>query len=150
MPPPKKKKNAGTGQKVSFFQNTEIRNFYVKYLKLPSIARHVNTSTGVIQPTSTIFHLMIVLLLLLLSRFSRVRLCEIPWTAAHQAPPSTGFSGQEYWSGLPFPSPHDSVSLTYSFNRQAWLHGANLAPHTLLGMGTTTESQSVEENSTRT
>ena len=28
-----------------------------------------------------------------------------PWTAAHQAPPSMGFSRQEYWSGLPFPSP---------------------------------------------
>ena len=40
------------------------------------------------------------LLLLLLSRFSRVQLCATPWTAAHQAPPSMGFSGQEYWSGL--------------------------------------------------
>ena len=45
------------------------------------------------------------LLLLLLSRFSRVRLCVTPWTAAHQAPPSLGFSRQEHWSGLPFPSP---------------------------------------------
>ena len=44
-------------------------------------------------------------LLLLLSRFSRVQLCAILWTAAHQAPLSTGFSRQEYWSGLPFPSP---------------------------------------------
>ena len=44
------------------------------------------------------------LLLLLLSRFSCVRLCATPWTAAHQAPPSLGFSRQEYWSGLPFPS----------------------------------------------
>ena len=46
-------------------------------------------------------------LLLLLSRFSRVRLCATPWTAAHQAPPTLGFSRQEYWSGLPFPSPED-------------------------------------------
>ena len=30
-----------------------------------------------------------------------------PWTVAHQAPPSMGFSRQEYWSGLPFPSPVD-------------------------------------------
>ena len=45
------------------------------------------------------------LLLLLLSRFSRVRLCATPETAAHQAPPSLGFSKQEHWSGLPFPSP---------------------------------------------
>ena len=44
------------------------------------------------------------LLLLLLSRFSHVQLCATPWTAAHQAPPSLGFSRQEHWSGLPFPS----------------------------------------------
>ena len=30
-----------------------------------------------------------------------------PWTVAYQAPPSVGFSRQEYWSGLPFPSPGD-------------------------------------------
>ena len=36
---------------------------------------------------------------------SRVRLLTIPWTAAHQAPPSMGFSRQEYWSGVPLPSP---------------------------------------------
>ena len=34
-----------------------------------------------------------------------VRLLVTPWTAAHQAPPSLGFSRQEHWSGLPFPSP---------------------------------------------
>ena len=44
-------------------------------------------------------------LLLLLSCFSRVWLCATPQTAAHQAPPSLGFSRQEHWSGLPFPSP---------------------------------------------
>ena len=44
-------------------------------------------------------------LLLLLSRFSRVRLCVTPEMAAHQGPPSLGFSRQEHWSGLPFPSP---------------------------------------------
>ena len=36
---------------------------------------------------------------------SRVRLFVTPWTVAYQAPPSMGFSRQEYWSGLPFPSP---------------------------------------------
>ena len=36
---------------------------------------------------------------------SRVRLLATPWTAAYQAPPSMGFSRQEYWSGLPLPSP---------------------------------------------
>ena len=48
-------------------------------------------------------------LLLLRRRFSRVRLCATPETAAHQAPPSLGSSRQERWSGLPFPSPmHES------------------------------------------
>ena len=51
----------------------------------------------------------LLLLLLLLSRFSRVRLCSTPQTAAHQALLSLGFSRQEHWSGLPFPSPmHES------------------------------------------
>ena len=45
------------------------------------------------------------LLLLLLSRFSRVRLCATSEMAAHQAPPSLGFSRQEHWSGVPPPSP---------------------------------------------
>ena len=48
-------------------------------------------------------------LLLLLSRFSRVRLSATPEMAAHQASLSLGFSRQEHWSGLPFPSPtHES------------------------------------------
>ena len=38
---------------------------------------------------------------------SRVWLFATPWTVAHQLPPSMGFSRQEYWSGLPFPSPGD-------------------------------------------
>ena len=48
---------------------------------------------------------LLLLLLLLLSRFSHVRLLATPWTAAHQAPPSMGFSKQGYWSGVPLPSP---------------------------------------------
>jgi len=48
---------------------------------------------------------------------SRVQLLVIPWTADHQAPPSIGFSRQEYWSGLPLPSPpHSSRS-----SQSAWL-----------------------------
>ena len=61
-----------------------------------------------LQRVNTIEHVC-TKLLLLLSRFSRVRLCATPWTAAHQSPPSLGFSRQEHWSGLPFPSPvHES------------------------------------------
>ena len=55
------------------------------------------------------------LLLLLLSHFSRVWLCDTPETAAHQAPPSLGFSRQEHWSGLPFPPPiHESEKWQWS------------------------------------
>ena len=49
--------------------------------------------------------LLIMLCYAMLSQFSHVRLCVTPETAAHQAPPSLGFSRQEHWSGLPFPSP---------------------------------------------
>jgi len=49
------------------------------------------------------------LLLLLLSCFNRVRLCATPWTAAYEAPPSMGFSREQYWSGLPLPSPSGST-----------------------------------------
>ena len=38
---------------------------------------------------------------------SHVRLLATPWTAAYQAPPSMGFSREEYWSGLPFSPPED-------------------------------------------
>ena len=41
----------------------------------------------------------------MLSRFSHVQLFATLWTVAHQAPLSIGFSRQEYWSGLPCPSP---------------------------------------------
>ena len=55
------------------------------------------------------------LLLLLLSCFSRVWLCATPQTTAHQAPPSLGFSRQGHWSGLPFPSPmHESEKWKWS------------------------------------
>ena len=42
---------------------------------------------------------------------SRVQIFATPWTVAYQAPPSMGFSRQEYWSGLPFPSPGDLPDL---------------------------------------
>ena len=45
-----------------------------------------------------------------LSCFSHVCLFVTPWTVAHQAPLSMGFSRQEYWSGLPFPSPTGPIT----------------------------------------
>ena len=51
--------------------------------------------------------------------FSRVWLLATPWTAAYQAPPSMGFSKQEYWSGVPLPSPwcakKDMLFLWFSY-----------------------------------
>ena len=46
---------------------------------------------------------------------SRVWLLETPWTTAHQAPPSMGFSRQEYWSGVPLPSPKLTLQPLNSF-----------------------------------
>ena len=62
-----------------------------------------------INPRRNTPRYILIKLLLLLSRFSCVRLCWTPQMASHQAPPSLGFSRQEHWSGLPFPSPmHES------------------------------------------
>ena len=44
---------------------------------------------------------------------SHVQLLATTWTAAHQAPPSMGFSRQEYWSGVPLPSPVHLAALQY-------------------------------------
>ena len=71
-------------------QQALIRLFWIIYLGGPSV---------------------VILLMLLLSHFSRVLLCATPEMAAYQAPLSLGFSRQEHWSGLPFPSPtHESES----------------------------------------
>ena len=63
---------------------------------------------------------------------SRVRLLATPWTAAQQAPPSMGFSGQQYWSGVPLPSPSGLLltpsSVFYFFLRKS------LSGHILLLM----------------
>ena len=67
-------------------------------------------------------------LLLLLSRFSRVRLCATPETAAHHAPPSLGFSRQEHWSGLPFPSPMQDSE------KWKWSHSVVLDSQRLHGL----------------
>jgi len=73
-------------------------------------------------------------LLLLLSRFSHVLLCATPQTAAHQAPQSLGFSRQEHWSGLTFPSPmHESEKWKWSrsvVSDSSWPH--ELQPTRLL------------------
>ena len=70
---------------------------------LKSLLQHHSLKASILQ------HSAFLLLLLLLSLFSRVRLCATPQTAAHQGSLSLGFSRQEHWSVLPFPSPmHES------------------------------------------
>ena len=51
---------------------------------------------------------------------SRVRLLVTPWTAAHQAPSSMGFSRQEYWSGVPLPSPDANVRKGQKVQTWVW------------------------------
>ena len=48
---------------------------------------------------------------------SRVRLYATPWTAAYKVPPSMGFSRQEYWSGVPLPSPLPTLHTAYLSER---------------------------------
>ena len=57
------------------------------------------------------------------SKGSRIRLFATPWTAAYQAPPPMGFSRQEYWSGLPLPSPVKRSRLG-EFGKEYWKEGA--------------------------
>ena len=53
---------------------------------------------------------------------SCVQLFPTPWTIAYQAPPSMGFSRQEYWSGLPFPSPIDTFKVLGSQGGRSQLY----------------------------
>ena len=55
-----------------------------------------------------------------------VRLLVTPWTAAYQAPPSMGFSGQEYWSGLPLPSPKETKIYPKSLSSYPWENSSHL------------------------
>ena len=84
--------------------------------------------------------LLLLLLLLLLSHFSRVRLCATPYTAAHQAPLSMGFSRQEHWSGVPLPSlshmykPWENIS-TQCVRAKSFQSCLTVAPQAPLSMG---------------
>ena len=62
---------------------------------------------------------------------SRVRLLGTPWTAAYQAPPSMGFSRQEYWSGVPLPSPGQFHYFT-GWNLVTWSHYQHGCPGNVL------------------
>ena len=57
--------------------------------------------------------------------FSRVQLIATPWTAAYQAPPCMAFSKQEYWSGLPLPSPRTVATVLNKTNLATVLNKTN-------------------------
>ena len=62
---------------------------------------------------------------------SHVRLFATPWTAAYQAPPSMGFSWQEYWSGVPVPSPQNAWDWVYKlldFRAVIWYSTEYISP----------------------
>ena len=65
------------------------------FIFFPSLVYHRILDRAPVLYSRTLFEVKLL---------SRVRLFAIPWTVAYQAPPSTEFSRQEYWSGLPFPS----------------------------------------------
>ena len=75
------------------------------YLKVKRLAAHL-PSPPCIWPRAGLQGEVKVKVKMKVKSLSRVRLCD-PWTVAHQAPLSMGFSRQEYWSELPFPSPGD-------------------------------------------
>ena len=68
----------------------EFKEPSIQFLKLKVVNGKILTSTLCIVKVKSLSH---------------VRLFVTPWTTAYQAPPSMGFSRQEYWSELPFPSP---------------------------------------------
>ena len=67
----------------------------------------MNYSLGKVRPGYTIFLVICLCTMCMLSHFSHVWLCATPWTVAHQPPLSMGFFRQEYWNGWPCPPPGD-------------------------------------------
>ena len=62
---------------------------------------------------------------------SHVQLFATPWTAAYQAPPSMGFSRQEYWSGVPLPSPKEGAGSLKTMS--GYFRGPAMAVEALTG-----------------
>ena len=99
--------------KLTFTQTYSYTLTLLTYTLIYSICSYTHAHMN-IPPTHMLRLSGPALLLLLLSRFSRVQLCVTPKAAAHQAPPSLGISRQEYWSGVPSPSPRPCPRNVYS------------------------------------
>ena len=89
-----------TSLSLSFFHSWTIRMEFCFLLGL-SLVQNIHCSLNSSIQSLCLFFCPV------LSGFSGVQLFATPWTVAYQAPLSMGFSRQEYWSGLPFPSPGD-------------------------------------------
>ena len=89
---------------------TKLVNYFrVKHSFIISPQNGISSVTEENDGSSICKEKLFMFMLLLLSHSSHVRLRVTPQMAAHQAPPSLGFSKQEHWSGWPFPSPmHES------------------------------------------
>ena len=74
---------------------------------------------------------------------SRVQLLATPWTAAHQASPCMGFSKQEYWSGLPLPSPVKSLNCVQFFATRGLSPTRLLCPWNSPGKNSETDCHSL-------
>ena len=83
---------------------SEMISFRIDWFDLPVVQGTLKNLLQHHNSKSSILWCSAFFMLLLLSRVSHVWLFTTPWTVAHQAPPSMGFSRQDYWSGLPLPS----------------------------------------------
>ena len=94
---------------LAFYQALSVHSSFLRWVRLLSDPVHSQQLPEVSSPSVRPYPFTAAFCqfscLLLLSHLSHVRLCVTPKTAAHQAPLSLGFSRQEHWSGLPFPSP---------------------------------------------
>ena len=77
---------------------------------------------------------------------SRVQLLATLWTVAHQAPPSTGFSRQEYWSGLPFPSPGNAEYIMWNAGLDESQAGIKIAGRSIINLRYTDDTTLMVES----
>ena len=89
-------------QKYAYHKTFFCRN---SYIISPILCHNYNIALQLDSRNFVAFIILYYLTIVKVKLFNHVRLFATPWTAAHQAPPSMGFSRQEYWSGLPCSSP---------------------------------------------
>ena len=85
----------------------KINHTYFDKYRYNSIVKYMETETLNIWKRISHDHIYLYTVMCCSLLLSRVQLFAIPWTVAHQAPLSVGFSRQKYWSGFPCPPPWD-------------------------------------------